>query len=156
MPKEDERTALLNEHKELVSLYMHENKIMWSLISVYIALNVGLVTVATALIATENQRILAVSFLSFMGFLFSMVAAILFKTKRDQISKWVEKGEEVEEALNETSPGLEIFKICEMFLKKRTFQIIYRGMWFLAFLWSVTTIAMLFSWIGWLQLPFFP
>lgn len=156
MPKDDERTALLNEHKELVSLYMHENKIMWSLISVYIALNVGLVTVATALITAENQRILAVSFLSFMGFLFSMVAAILFKTKRDQISKWVEKGEEVEEALNETSPRLEIFKICEMFLKKRTFQIIYRGMWFLAGLWFVTTITMLFSWIGWLQLPFFP
>lgn len=156
MPKDDERTALLNEHKELVSLYMHENKIMWNLISVYIPSNVGLAAAVISLLNYLVQRMGAVVFVCSMGCMFSIVAAILFKTKRDQISKWVEKGEEVEEALNETSPRLEIFKICGRFLKKRTFQIIYRGMWFLAFLWFVTTIAMLFSWIGWLQLPFFP
>lgn len=156
MPKDDERTALLNEHKELVSLYIHENKIMWNLISVYIALNVGLATAVITLLDYVVQRMGAVVFVCSMGCMFSIVAARLFKTKRHQISEWVKKGGKVEEALKEMSARLEVFKICERFLEKKTFRRIYRGMWFLAGLWFVTTIGMLFSWISWLQLPFFP
>ena len=156
MQKNDERTALLNEHEELVSLYIHENKIMWNLISVYIALNVGLATAVITLLNYEVQRMGAVVFVCSMGCMFSIIAAILFKTKSDQISEWVKKGGKVEEALKEMSARLEVFKICERFLEKKTFQIIHRGMWFLACLWFVTTIGMLFSWIGWLQVPFFP
>lgn len=44
MPKDNEIEMLLKEHEELVSLYMHGNKIKWNLISVYIALSVGLVS----------------------------------------------------------------------------------------------------------------
>jgi len=64
MPKDDKKEVLLKEHEELVSLYIHESKIKWNLVSVYIVLSVGLVSAVTALI--DIGRMGAASFLCFI------------------------------------------------------------------------------------------
>jgi len=35
MPRDDEKEVLLKEHEELVSLYIHESKVKWNLISAF-------------------------------------------------------------------------------------------------------------------------
>lgn len=133
MQKDGEIEALLKEHEELIGLHTHESKIKWNLISVYVALNVGLVSAVVVLIQNKTIEIIgAVSFLCLMGSLFSFATALMFKRNRYRISEWVREGTKVEKVLMEKALTLELFKICESFLEKQI-KILY-GMLILAIL----------------------
>lgn len=155
MPNDYEKEILLKEHEELVSLYMHESKIKWNLISVYIALSVGLSSAVVLLIQEEIRRIGAVSFLCFMGFLFSYTGALLFQRHDNRISKFFDKGIEIERVLKEKQLTLEVFKICRSSLEKEKHPRILRGLWFLTIVWLLVTIGMILYGLD-LMPPFFP
>lgn len=155
MQKDGEIEALLKEHEELIGLYTHESKIKWNLISVYVALNVGLVSAVVVLIQNKTiERIEAVSFLCLMGSLFSFATALMFKRNRYRISEWVREGIKVEKVLMEKASTLELFKICESFLEKQI-KILY-GMLILAIFWLLVAIGMTLVGMGLLSLGFFP
>ena len=155
MPKDDRIEMLLKEHEELVSLYIHESKVKWNLISVYIALSVGLVSAVTVLIQREEiARLGAASFLCFMGFLFSCVSALLFKRNQDQTSEWIDKGIEVEKTLKEIALTIGLFKICKNARGKKRPKIL-NGMWFLTILWFIVAIGMALDTFGLVDVPFF-
>lgn len=155
MPKYDETEVLLKEHEELVSLFVHESKIKWNLISVYVALSVGLVSAVGVLIQREEiYRIGAVSFLCLMGSLFSFAGALLLQRNQQRTSKWVEEGIRVEKALEEKALTLQLFEICKSLLKRELK--ILRGMCVLAIFWLIVAIAMMLSGMGLINLPFFP
>lgn len=126
---------LLNKHESLVSLYIHQNKIGWNLISVYVALNVGLATVA----ATVIKRMPALVFLCILGCLCSFFGARLFQRHQRQISEWVLEGVKVEKALKEKALTLDLFEKCKSFLEEKTK--IQNVMWTLTLVWIVATIG---------------
>lgn len=145
MLRNDEIEVLLKKHEELVSLYVNESKIKWNLISVYVALSVGLVSaVAVFFQYSPIERIGAVSFLCLMGSLFSFAGALMLKRNKDRTSKWVDEGIKVEKALREKALTLELFKICKGFLEKEI-KILY-GIYTLTILWLLVAIG----------IPFFP
>ncbi|MHC3128741.1 MAG: hypothetical protein IBV52_01510 [Candidatus Bathyarchaeota archaeon] len=155
MPKDDATEILLKEHEELVSLYMHESKIKSSLISVYTAFNIGLASAIVVLIQGEEiPRMRAISFLCFMGFLFSLAGIQLFKKNQHRISKWVKEGKEVEKTLGKKALTINVFGICEESSEKQTG--ILDGRWGLTILWLLIAIAMMLVGMEWIQLSFFP
>lgn len=155
MPKDYAIEMLLKEHEELVSLYTHENKIKSSLISVYTAFNIGLASAIVVLIQGEEiYRMRAISFLCFMGFLFSLAGVQLFKRNQERIRKWIEEGNKVEKTLGENALTVKVFEICESFSKKQT-KIRY-GMWGLTILWLLAAIPMMLIGMELIHLSFFP
>lgn len=154
MPDEHEEKILLQEHEELVSLYIHESKIKWTLINVYIVLSVGLAAAIATLIQKEEIiRIGAVSFLCFVGFLFSLTGSWLFQKNTNRISKLISKGIGIENVLKEK---FEVFKIYQNFLKKEEHPRILYGLWFLTAVWALATVGMILHGLGLISLPFFP
>ena len=111
MQKNYREEWLLREHEELVSLYMHKNKIKWNLLQVYIALSVGLGSATVALITSTNiERLVAVSVLCFVGGLYSASAALVFRRNQNQTHKLVHEGKEIEKELKKQELTLRVFK----------------------------------------------
>lgn len=157
MPKNNKTDALLKEHEELVSLYMHESKIGWELISVYIAFSVGLFAAATALITCGIiERLVAVSFLFLLGGLYSASGALVFRRNQNQTRKLVRKGKENEKKLKKETLSLEVFKSCISSLEEEEHPKILNGMWLLTFIWFVAGVVIFLERTGLIDIPFFP
>ncbi len=155
MPEDYEIEILLKEHEELVSLYTHESKIKSSLISIYIAFNIGLGSAIVVLIQGEEiYRMGAIAFLCVMGFLFSLIGAKLFNKNQDRMSEWVKEGIEVETKLREKASTITVFEICKRFSKNQTK--IQCGQLGLAIFWILLAIAIVLVECELIQLSFFP
>lgn len=133
--------VLLKKHAELVSIYMHQNKIEWNLISVYIALNVGLFGAIATLfqVALEEKRMGAIVFLCILGFLFSLGGLKLFQRVSNQTLEWIEEGKVVEKALREKGMTVELFEKMKRFPEERLK--IENGMLALAIVWLLVIIG---------------
>ncbi len=155
MQKDYALEILLKEHEEIVSLYSHESKIRSSLTSVYAAFNVGLASVIVVLIQGEEiYRMRVMSFLCFMGFLFSLAGVLLFWRNKNRISEWVKEGLAVEMKLREKVDTLKVFKICKELSKDQT-NILY-GITGITILWLLVAVLMLLIGMGLIELSFFP
>jgi hypothetical protein len=52
----DEARVLLSQYEKTVDLYMHEDRLAWELVSIYIVAQVGLVSAVAALLVTSSEH----------------------------------------------------------------------------------------------------
>lgn len=137
MPKDYAMKALLKQHEELVTLYMHENKLRWEITSIYIAFN-GILASAVG-VMTEFKMFGAIIFLSLIGVLVSVAGRLIITRNRDHIETWIKEGIKMENRLSVKELQLHVFHVCEPFLSEP--QTIRNGMAILALVWLIVLVG---------------
>lgn len=131
--------VLLKRHEELVNLYIHQNKVEWNFVSVYVVFNMGLAG-AVATLLTVGERMGAIADLCFLGFIFGLGGFFLFRRLRKHTSVWIEEGKEIEKALKEFAVTSRLFQKCENFKKERpkiqSGMLVLTVVWLIALIWS--------------------
>ena len=147
MSKNHQLEVLLKEHEEIVNLYIHQKKIEWNLITVYVAFNMGLAGAVATLFKVE--RMWAIVFLCLLGFLFSLGGLKLYENHKKQTSRWIQKGIEVENTLKEFVTTPELFRKCETLEEKPKIK---SGMLVLTMVWLIAIVWTFLLATGWIDL----
>jgi len=112
----NEEEVLLKERDVFIRLYIHEDRVCWNLISLFVAVNVGLASAFAAIVSWQNIQfnlLLTISVVALVGFVANLMGVALFYRNKIYRKSRLSDVLTIENKMKEKGITVETVEVCE-------------------------------------------
>lgn len=161
----DEIEVLVKQYDSFIRLYVDETRVCWNLISIFVALNVGLATVLAHMLPQDLSQIFPHNFpfqpfgrlwiITLVGTMANLIGSALFLRNRAYRERWLRKALNIEEEIKKRGINLSetikitndfegFHKIFKWLMQRAKLDNAHRWSLVLAILWIIISLWALF------------